>query len=388
MADSNKLSGSSSQGDIADTKSDYFRPRYVKSLDGIRGVLILLVLLGHLGFVNGTVAFLAVNSFFVLSGFLITWLLVSEWNGAHAINLKDFYFRRVLRLFPALLVMLASFGIYTCLANPPARVARDFYYIFEALFYFTNWGQVFGLGEKLNFLAHTWSLSIEEQFYLLWPPMLLFLLRRTASKTSLLWWAVLATLCFVLVRAVTVYLGDPSWDGYWRAARGLDTRADSLLTGCTAGIVISAQLIPRRRWLELALLVGAAGSIFGLIWVARHDLFDHWLYYIGWFLASLFTALVIVHLVYSTRGVLHRIFETFPLVYIGIISYGLYIWHYPIISIVHEHYAGHWRVVSVPLIAAATLLSYFFVERPCLRLKRQFHRPRKSGRGFSGSLRV
>lgn len=367
------------KGDFPNTGIDYSHPKYVKSLDGMRGILILLVLQDHLDILRHSAGFIAVNCFFVLSGFLITWLLISEWDESRTIRLKHFYFRRALRLFPALFTMLAFFGLYTCLVNPANRVAKDFHYMFEALFYFTNWAQIWEFGQR-NYLSHTWSLSIEEQYYLIWAPILLLLLRRTASKTSLLWWTVLATLCFVIVRALVVYFGDPGWDGFWRFSRGLDTRADCLLVGCAAGIIISGQLLPRRRWLEWALSLAAAISCGGLIWLAAHDLYDHWMYYLGWFLASLFTAIIIVHLVYSPKGVLHWILETPPLVYIGIISYGLYIWHVPIFNIIHEHYPAHWRVVAVPVSVAATLVSYYLVERPCLRLKKQLNQPGKSAR--------
>lgn len=374
MANLNINSAFDQKRDVPDSGVSYFRPTYVKGLDGIRGVLMVVVLLTHLEFLGPNVGFIAVDCFFVLSGFLITWLLMTEWNDSHTINLKDFYYRRALRLLPVLFAMLAAFALYTCLANPPARVARDFYYIFEAVFYFTNWGQIFGLGERLNFLAQTWSLSIEEQFYILWPPILLLLLRRTESKKSLLWWTILATLCVAFLRAVYVEFDSPAWSSYWRLGRGLDTRADSLLTGCAAGMVISGKFMPRRRWLEWALFFGAAISIIGLVWLARQYLFDPWMYCVGWFLASLFTVIVIVYLVYSPKGILHWMLEFRPLVYIGIISYGLYVWHFPIFRIFKTHNSGHWRVIAVLVSVAITLASYYLVERPCLRLKKQFYR--------------
>jgi peptidoglycan/LPS O-acetylase OafA/YrhL len=363
------------KGDFPSAGVDYFFPRYIKSLDGIRGILILMVLQDHLDLLRHSVGFLAVNSFFVLSGFLITWLLISEWNDSGTINLKNFYFRRALRLFPALFTMLVLFALYTCLVNPPHTVRRDFHYILWALFYFTNWGQVLGCGDFMNYLAHTWSLSIEEQYYLLWAPILLLLLHRTESKTSLLWWTVLAVFCSVLIRAYYTHFGMQGFFGFWRVSRGLDARADSLLTGCAVGIIISGQLLPRRRWLEWALYVTAAISICGLIWVSWHQIYDPWMFYAGWFLASIFTAIILLHLVYSPRGILHWILEAPPLVYIGMISYGFYIWHFPIINLIHDHFPGHWKVIGVAASVAASLLSYYLVERPCLRLKKKFSRP-------------
>lgn len=374
MANLNTKSALDHKDDFPKAGVNYFRPRYVKSLDGIRGIGIIVVLLTHLDIVSYNAGFIAVDTFFVLSGFLITWLLITEWNDSGSINFKDFYYRRALRLFPALFSMLAMFALYTCLTNPPDRIARDFHYIFEALFYFTNWGQIFGLGERLNFLAQTWSLSIEEQYYLLWPPILFLLLPRTEAKTSLLWWTILTALSVAFLRALYAELGTPVWNNYWHLARGLDTRADSLLTGCAIGIAVSAQLIPRQRWLGWALFFAGAVSCYGLIWLARQDLYDPWMYDAGWFLASLFTAILIVHLVYSSRGIIHWILEIPPIVYIGTLSYGLYVWHYPIYRIFQVHYPAHWRETAVTVSVAVALLSYYLVERPCLRLKKKFYR--------------
>ncbi len=377
MADLNKMSALDHKGDSRIVPINYSRPRYVRSLDGIRGIGMIVVMLGHLSILSYNAGFIAVDVFFVLSGFLITWLLLTERNDSGTINFRDFYYRRALRLLPTLFAMLAMFALYTCLTNPPDRIAKDFHYILEALFYWTNWGQIIGLGERLNFLAQTWSLSIEEQYYLLWPPILFLLLRRTASKTSLLWWTILVALLLAFMRAIYVELGTPAWNNYWRLARGLDTRADSLLVGCAIALAVSAQVFPRRRWLENTLFIAAAISIYGLIWLARHDLYDPWMYEYGWFLASIFSAVLIVHLVYSPEGIIHWVLGSPPLVYLGVISYGFYVWHFPIFRILQAHFPAHWQVMAVPAAAAATMFSYYVVERPCLRLKKKFNRPGK-----------
>ncbi|HEX3626111.1 MAG TPA: acyltransferase [Verrucomicrobiae bacterium] len=388
MADLNTKSDLDPTGDFQNAGDNYFRPRYVRSLDGIRGVGMVVVCLGHLSIMSYNAGFIAVEAFFVLSGFLITWLLLREWNDSGAINFKDFYYRRALRLLPTLVVMLLCFAVYTCMANPPKRIGRDFQYISEALFYWTNWGQIWGLGERLNFLAQTWSLSIEEQFYILWPPILLLLLRRTASKRSLLWWTVLVALCLAFTRVIYVELGTPTWNNYWRLARGLDTRADSLLVGCAIALAISERMLPRRRWLEWALFVAAAFSIYGLVWLARHELLDPWMYEVGWLLASVFSAILIVHLVYSPEGIIHWILGSRPLVYLGVISYGFYVWHFPIFRIMQVYFPHNWRLIAVPVAAVATMFSYYVVERPCLRLKRKFNRPAKAAQPVTAPLLV
>ncbi|MGH7980844.1 MAG: acyltransferase family protein, partial [Limisphaerales bacterium] len=150
-----------------------------------------------------------------------------------------------------------------------------------------------------------------------------------------------------------------------------------LLTGCAIGIVISSRLLPRRRWLQWTLYLAAAISIYGLIWLARQGIHDYWMYEVGWFLTSVFTAILIVHLVYSPKSVIHWILGSPPLAYLGTISYGFYVWHFPIFRIMRVHDPEHWRMIAVPLAAAATMFSYYVVERPCLRLKKRFNRPGK-----------
>ena len=206
-----------------------FRLGHRPGLDGIRGVAILLVVLAHLEIIQVQFAIIGVDIFFVLSGFLITSLLIAEWDQSKDISLKSFYWRRALRLLPALIAMLTVCIIYICLTSPWKIVVKNLVYALRALFYCTNWALISHLGERSNhLLSHTWSLSIEEQFYFIWPAILFFLLRKVKSMTSLLWFVLLAALLSGLVRIVLVVLDVTN---FYRYYCGLDTR---LIRSCLA----------------------------------------------------------------------------------------------------------------------------------------------------------
>jgi peptidoglycan/LPS O-acetylase OafA/YrhL len=354
----------------ADLPPERFHLGHRPALDGVRGVAIVLVLLVHLGIIQPQFAFIGVDIFFVLSGFLITALLMAEWEISQDLSLKRFYCRRALRLLPGLMAMLVVCLLYLSLTSPWKVVGRNLVYALRALFYGTNWAMISHLGERSNHLFnHTWSLSIEEQFYFLWPAMILVALRATRSRTSLLWLVLLAAMLSCLVRIVLVTLDESS---FWRFYCGLDTRADSLLLGCCAGMIISSNLLPRRCWIEPAFNIAAAISMLGLYWLAGRQLHDPWMYCVGWFLTSVFAVVIVLQLVIISKSPWHGLLESRPLVYIGKISYGLYLWHHPIFYVSKTFYGSEWRYAAVPITVAVTLGSYYLIERPCLQLKRRF----------------
>ena len=340
-----------------------------RCLDGLRGVAILLVLLDHGGMCGDGFGFIGVNTFFVLSGFLITSLLVTEWEQCGFISLRDFYFRRALRLFPALLTMLAVFVVYVLLTTSGKKTGEDLRETFWALFYFTNWAKIFELGPSLE-LAHTWSLSIEEQFYFVWPALLGFLLPRN-NRSSLMCWICLGVVISVSIR-IYLLVASPvlSLD---HLTCGLDTRADSLLLGGLVGVLITSQiLVPFSHrnffWSCLSIV-----SVLGLLALC-HFIVVREIIYFSWLLASIFAAAVIAHLTFTVGSLAHRILENGILVYIGQISYGLYIWHFPILNALKQHQLPWQNMAYLIPVTPVVLLSYYFIEKPCLRWKLRFQK--------------
>ncbi|HLY66186.1 MAG TPA: acyltransferase, partial [Chloroflexota bacterium] len=179
-----------------------FHLGYRPALDGIRGAAVLAVMLFHFGAPFDQGGFLGVDAFFVLSGFLITSLLVEEWARNAGISFRGFYLRRALRLLPALLVMLLGAGAVAATIAPPEMREGTWRGIAVTLLYVANWQKVFS-DQSVGVLGHTWSLSIEEQFYILWPPLLCLLLRR---RLSLRWLTAIAAALAVTSAATRAVL--------------------------------------------------------------------------------------------------------------------------------------------------------------------------------------
>ncbi len=202
----------------------------------------------HLGYVHA--GGLGVDIFFVLSGYLITAILVSEFAATDGISLKKFYARRALRILPAVLLLLIVINIFVAVFETSAQASRVRWDSLGALFYIANWLRAFG--HDIGILGNLWSLSIEEQFYLLWPVTLLFLLSRRLSPNKII---VITTVAIVLVNADRIYLYH-GIDSFNRIYNGLDTRADALLVGCVLGLsgyqIFSPRMFAILGWLGAA----------------------------------------------------------------------------------------------------------------------------------------
>ncbi len=354
-------------------EAELFKLGYRPALDGLRGVAILMVVATHAKAISGWFGDVGVNIFFVLSGFLITSLLLEEWDRFHGISLRRFYARRALRLLPALVVMIGALVLWHCLVSPRATGIRTALDGAIALFYSTNWMFALGLRQPVHVFAHTWTLSIEEQFYLTWPLILVLLLRRTGSRASLLRWVLLG-MFLLAIESVLILIGIPApynWLNY-----ATDARANVLLTGCIAGIVLcSTPIIHNEKFKRvikcLAWLIGIPGLL--SVNLLARVLIDFDL--IGLEITSgLCAVLILVEAVISEKGVLARLLSQRWLVYVGKISYGLYLWHYPVFSEVQmRHWPLQYEVlVEVGLTILATLVSFYLIELPALRLKRRF----------------
>ena len=319
---------------------------------------------------------LGVTIFFVLSGYLITGILIKEWNRTHTINLPHFWMNRVRRLVPAIVFLLLVVTVLTALLAPDmlTRLRED---IVAALFFFSNWWFIFqdlsyfeamGAPSPVN---HFWSLAIEEQFYLILPPLLLLLFRtRVKRRTIQGGLMVLIVLSALLMFLLYDPAGDPS-----RVYYGTDTRVFSLLIGSLFAFIFPQArvlghgprgLTPRQRhWVDWCGTAAFVGIIVFMIVVNGYSPF---LYSGGILLVSLLTAVVIVALVFPP-SLMARVLSWQPLVWIGQRSYGIYLWHYPLLLLMNPRsFTGEipWYVYlgEVAVIVAVAAFSYRFVENP------------------------
>ncbi|WP_250033812.1 acyltransferase family protein [Paractinoplanes maris] len=345
---------------------------HLPALDGIRAFAVLSVVLFHAGIAGLAGGFLGVDTFFVLSGFLITSLLLAERRRTGRIDLIRFWVRRIRRLLPALLAMLLATvvaGRFLLDSDALALVRTDAY---AALGYLANWRMIFrGTGYAAvtaapSPLQHTWSLGIEEQFYLLWPLIVAALTIKLTLRRAR---TVLVVLCAAGAAASAVlcaWLYRP--ESISRAYYGTDTRAQALLIGALlAGVLAYAE--SRRPGGRAALGVTAllGAGVTGWLWHSASETAP-WMYQGGLTVAALATAAVIAHVVVSPAAPMARFLGLAPLAALGRISYGVYLWHWPVFLFVTADATGlsRWPLLVVRLAGtlAVAVLSYHLIEQP------------------------
>ena len=360
----------------AETDSSAVRFRHIPALDGLRGIAVLFVMVYHLEllvpalheWVKG--GFLGVDIFFVLSGFLITSVLIKEESETKKISLKNFYLRRFLRLMPAFwlfLVVLFFFGYFILPTNEANLIYsnNNFLYTF---FYLSNWHLVFNEAGIMGNLNHTWSLAIEEQFYIFWSLFLFFAFgdKRSRRQITLITTALLAFL--ILFRAVRIHLGFTTTVLYYST----DSRMDALLFGCAASMIFNWRLwsenFLRSRLFGYLTLIFSAAAIFILLNVSHETLP---LYYGVFSVFAAAVALVILWLAANGQSKFHRVLEMRWLMWIGRISYGLYLWHYVSYEFAKKTFASPIAQVFTGILFAflVSTLSFYLLERPFLKLK-------------------
>jgi peptidoglycan/LPS O-acetylase OafA/YrhL len=345
---------------------------YVPALDGLRGVAITLVLLDHIFFLLGVRsplpgAVLGVDLFFVLSGFLITSLLLSEQLVHRTVRFGSFYARRAVRLLPPLYVMLLAHLVYSQATHDPANPLRtELHTIRDAVLYVSNWSWKWDR-EEASGLGHLWSLAIEEQFYLAWPVVVVLFLgvrRNLTAVTATL----LALIAAVFVRRLRLHDQGMGWILIYLRT---DTRADSLLVGA-----LLAQLRVRRRTpTRGAPVLAWIGTLGFLVFLRIGDPTAPFLNRGGYLVVAVSAALIVMG-VADGRWVGAKALARAPLRGLGRISYGLYLWHMPVFFAVARYgvHSPRWErlLVGLAITFAATLASWKFVEQPVLRLRRRF----------------
>lgn len=350
---------------------------YLPQIDGIRGISVIAVILFHLGFAWADGGYLGVEAFFVVSGFLITSLVISDFATNKSISLREFWKRRAKRLLPILYVLLGATIILTL------YFARDYLIdlredVAAAIGYFTNWFLIFDhqayfeAAGRPSPLLHLWSLAIEEQFYIFWPLVIGWLLKKRNFK-----------LAMGLIGALII--GSQLWSGYLfdhvgvdRAYYGTDTRLVGLLVGSMAAIMTPLHMVKmyrKRQSSDFLKFIGWLGIPFLLFVVAAFYSIDPgsaWLFRGGFLIFDLAVVLLIFSVVLNPKTLVTKFLSSKFMVWVGTRSYGLYLWHWVIFQftrpgtdIALTGFAN--TMLRLSLTVAITELTYRLVENPLRR---------------------
>ncbi|MEM8619732.1 MAG: acyltransferase family protein [Actinomycetota bacterium] len=377
-------------------RPDISRVPYLPGLDGMRALAVVAVMVYHANSSWLKGGFLGVEVFFVISGYLITLLLVAEKERSDTVDMKQFWIRRARRLLPALFLMITLLTIWTALFERDAlgKLRGD---VVAAFFYVSNWYQIFtgaGYTAPNDFapLRHLWSLAVEEQFYLVWPLVMVLVLRAgSRGVTSMARWFLLAAVVITVLMAVLYQPGpirspeltpDQYWTVFGREISKVDTlylstitRAGGLLLGAAFALVwrpvavMRGPLRTKGRLLDGFALVGFVGIAAMCVYVGLVDIdgADPFLFRGGFFIASLLTLMMIAGVTHQ-HAFTSRVLRIPVLLWIGTRSYGLYLYHWPIYQLI-RNIAGkplefHEFALAMVATAIITELSYRYVETP------------------------
>lgn len=346
------------------------KTKYIKGLDGLRALAVVMVLAYHLKLPIAKSGLLGVTVFFVLSGFLITRILITEIEETHTIDLKNFWVRRIRRLIPAVLSMSVVIIFVSAVVNRVVftKGCKDF---IASVLGFNNWWQIFN---KVSYFeaagapspfTHCWSLAIETQFYLIYPILLLLLSRvfrkrKKRGKVFASLSALLAVVSMILMAVLYNPNGDPS-----RVYYGTDTRAFSLLIGALAAIQMEYRIIKVRLPRKIWALIGSISLVILTCMMIFISSYSSFLYYGGQAIVSLLTAFV-VYAVTVSKSMLNKILGHNALKWIGDRSYSIYLWHYPIIILISGGKKSAWWIMLIEIVLSVVLaeISYRFIETP------------------------
>jgi peptidoglycan/LPS O-acetylase OafA/YrhL/lysophospholipase L1-like esterase len=352
--------------------------RYMPGLDGLRAIAVIAVILFHVGFKDAPGGLLGVGIFFTLSGYLITDILLAARERT-GIRLKKFWFARARRLLPALFLTLILVTVWVTLFGPSQPTSYRGA-VGSAAFYFNNWWQIFhhvsyfeAVGSSSP-LTHLWSLSIEEQFYIVWPFLLLtgiYLVKDSELTPWVRPRLAVATLGLAIASSVLMALLYDPHSNLNRVYYGTDTRALELLFGCALAMVwpsrrLRMDIRPQAaRTIDILAGIGLIGIVV-MVW--RTDFFSPFLYRGGFVVLSIATVFVIAAVAHPACA-MGRILGVLPLRWVGVRSYGIYLYHLPIIALtnpVSAHGAPN-LLRNVAQIAATLVvaeLSWRFMEEP------------------------
>ncbi len=360
-------------------RSERNLPAHVVGLDGVRGVAVLLVFISHFHwilspdllftkvtpwhFINRTfeAGFMGVDIFFVLSGFLITSLIMKDRSTNQKNLFKRFYKRRALRLLPALYALLIADFFVSRWENFPGDI--QWRTTWHALLFLNNWNIVNNFGKAQNDLGHLWSLGIEEQFYLIWP-LTIWLLAKLKISSKMMIPLILFASLVVMAHRTSLWNDGTSWIILYIRT---DTRLDSLLIGAMFAYVYRHYQVPSKILNSVATL-----SFIGLIYIKYFLDKSPFRFEMGWTIIALLAGFIILSVAEGAFFV-QKVFTWRPLTMIGKVSYGLYLWHMPIFLLFGRHVTSGSRplrlLIGIILASVVTSLSWFFIEKPFLNLK-------------------
>jgi peptidoglycan/LPS O-acetylase OafA/YrhL len=340
--------------------------KHLPALDGVRAVAVLMVMGAHspFGHIPGD---LGVSAFFVLSGFLITWLLLRERDSTGEISLRRFYLRRTLRIFPA----YYAFLLFSLFADTVLGTPWSAGLFVAGFFYGMNYFNAF-LGHPDTSLAHCWSLAVEEQFYLLWP--WLFRWIAPGGRRALVR-ALVGLVLGVMTWRCILFFGFGVSEAY--VYNAFDTRFDNLAVGCLLAVGLgdarvrtAATRLAAAAWFPLVTL--------GLLWTSRMWISEAWHFGPGFTVDAVLLAVLLVQLMQLAPSSLWRWVEHPVVRYLGRISYPMYLWHAWGLSLARHVTvlpASARFALGVLFTIALASASYRFVELPFLRLKRRYEAP-------------
>ena len=346
--------------------------KYIAGLDGLRAVAVLMVIGYHLKLPIFKGGVLGVTIFFVISGFLITRLLLQELQKTNKIDLKNFWVKRIKRIWPAMILMVSVTVIVCALFNRLllSKASQDY---ISVLLGYNNWYQIFNNisyfdnGGAPSPLLHCWSLAIETQFYLIFPLIIIIIAKFKSTKKERHQVLSIVTTVLIIVSSLLMMIlfnpnGDPS-----RVYYGLDTRCFSLLVGALLAIIVESDI-------KIGLtkpandIIGIISLVCVCIIVTKVTGYDAFLYKGGYLLTSILTAFVILSIL-RKQSMLSK-FLSIPVIdWLGKLSYSIYLWHYPIIILISGGKTSPWYIMLIEVILTLVLASasYYLVETPIRR---------------------
>ncbi len=346
---------------------------YIPALDGFRGLAILMVVISHYGYGNLIPGGFGVTLFFFISGFLITRLMINEQRKDGHIDLKNFYIRRLLRLYPALLLMTAISSLFVVVSQCDLRPGE----LLSTLFYYRNYYMVY-FSEDVSLQCSrvfniVWSLAIEEHFYIVFPLLFIAFAKRPGQLIFLMVVGVLAVLAWRLYIVATQGINAFS---IYKIYNLTETRADAIMYGCLVSFILASRWeLPYLRFTCHRLTVAGALALLLFTFVYRDGTFRETVRYT---LQSVSIALFVPAILYGRPyTAILKFLNTAWLTLIGRLSYSIYMFHWFGVCVAENlispnHRSLPWLLTALPVGLALSLFSYHFVEKPMNRLRKRF----------------